>query len=419
MKKILLLCFAWVALCPLVNAQNPCSGLPVVTVTVSDNTPCEGEQITLTASGATTYSWNNNVNNGVAFTPSSSDTFVVISTDVQGCMDTSEVIVEVLEVPNIIASASSINTCLGESVLLEASNGVSYTWITPSIPNGTQYTPTELGANIYTVEGEGANGCTNTSQVVVVVKDLPALPTVNLDRITTCVNAGYDEQIVATASEGRVFWYTDEALTEEYRSEPDLIAPNDVVGQQEYYAAAFLGGCYSEGVRVETEVFSRPDAVAGEDFSITAGDRGSLDGSSLLASSVEWTPGMYLTDANALNPEFTARNTTVFTLTATNSDGCTNSDDITVSVNNELTISNIMTPNGDGDNDVWKIYPETILSTCNVRLFDGFGRLLLESDAYGNDWDAIFEGDAVPDGDYYYHVDCPNFNKKGTLTIIN
>ncbi len=400
-------------------AQDPCAGLPVVSIAVTDDTPCLGDEITLTASGAETYQWNNNVENGVGFAPSASETYEVISTDSNGCMDTSDVFIEVLELPNIVANASSLSICLDDSIQLTATGAESYNWIEPSISNGDFYVPDATGANTFTVEGPGANGCVNTSQVIVVVKALPEAPSVSTNSINTCVDVAFDVNIEASSVDGRVLWFRDEALTNQYSTEPVLTVPNNEVGTWTYYVSTFDGGCFSEAVAAAVEVFARPEVDAGTDISIVAGEQGSLDGVAATAVGVEWSPMNDLSDVGVLDPSFTATNSAEYTLWVIDGNGCENSDLVMVNVKQELIISTAMTPNGDGDNDVWKIYPTSALSTCNVRMFDGFGRLLWETDAYGNDWDGTYEGDALPDGDYYYHIDCADFSEKGTLIIIN
>jgi gliding motility-associated-like protein len=61
---------------------------PIVTVTENLNA-CIGIPVTLTASGAQSYSWSNGVNQGESFVPTSSGIYTVIGTDQNGCKDTS------------------------------------------------------------------------------------------------------------------------------------------------------------------------------------------------------------------------------------------------------------------------------------------------------------------------------------------
>ena len=418
MKKLILFSITFLATCS-VWAQSPCDTLPVVNINTSNTAPCFGAEITLTADGGQSYLWNNGVTNGVAFTPSASDTFEVITTDTLGCKDTSTVFIEVLPLPDVVANSSSLNICLGDSVLLEATNANTYNWITPSIPNNTYFTPATSGINVFEVEGTGSNGCVNTSQVIVVVQDIPPIPTLNQDNIATCHNVAFDGNITGSAAEGRVIWFNDEGLTDIRGEQSQLPIQASTVGVTTYWASAFNKGCYSAGVPAEVEIYALPEVNAGEDVSVLPNERGSLSGSSNAQVTSTWTPSVNLESTNELDVEFTAIQSTVYTLEVVDGNNCKNTDQLIFDVDADLVISNVMTPNGDGDNDVWKIYPESTLRTCRVRLYDGFGRTMVYTDGYLNNWDGNYKGELVPDGDYYYYITCTGgFSKKGTLTIL-
>jgi hypothetical protein len=107
---------------------NNCTNTDQVTVTVNplptvnagnDQTVCSGTAVTLSGSGANTYSWNNSVSNGVAFTPASTTTYTVTGTDVNGCVNTDDVTVNVND-----TSFSTLNESALDSYTL---NGQTYT----------------------------------------------------------------------------------------------------------------------------------------------------------------------------------------------------------------------------------------------------------------------------------------------------
>lgn len=98
---------------------------------------CQGESITLTGIGATTYSWNNNVINNVAFVPLTSDNYIVTGTDSNGCQDKDTVLVTV----NPTSSSQLTQTATGTYTL----NGQTYS------QSGT-----------YTQVIPNANGCDST-----------------------------------------------------------------------------------------------------------------------------------------------------------------------------------------------------------------------------------------------------------------
>ncbi len=79
----------------------------------SDQSVCKGENVTLTASGAQTYSWNNGISDGVAFSPPlGTTTYIVTGTDGNGCTDTDELIVTAgycFEIPGALSPNSDNN----------------------------------------------------------------------------------------------------------------------------------------------------------------------------------------------------------------------------------------------------------------------------------------------------------------------
>lgn len=402
------------------NGQSPCNGLPVININATNTTPCDGERIMLTATGGNTFQWNNGVINGVSFVPAAPGNYWVTVTDVNGCKDSASIFIDILPIPNVVASSSSTEICLGDSVLLDATGAVSYSWTNPVIPNGTYYTPPGIGPNTFTVEGTAANGCTNTSQVAVLVNPIPDQPILNQDYISTCLDVAFDGDITGSSFTGRVIWFNDSALTNMYIDQPELELKNTPVGVEEYWATSFENGCYSPPVKATVEVFDRPGVDAGPDVLVEAGARGELEAVTTSTTGVPtWTPDGALNDPLSLITGYTARNTTMYQITLVDGNNCVSVDSVLLEVKSDLIISNLMTPDGNGENDTWLIYPEITLSTCNVKLYDGFGRELISTDNYANDWDGIHEGEAVPEGDYYYYIKCGNgFSKKGTLTIL-
>ncbi len=78
------------------NATTSVGAGPLPTVNAgSDQTVCEGDNVTLSGSGATTYVWDNGVTNGVAFPATTTQTYTVEGTDDNGCKNTDDVIITV------------------------------------------------------------------------------------------------------------------------------------------------------------------------------------------------------------------------------------------------------------------------------------------------------------------------------------
>jgi hypothetical protein len=77
--------------------------LPVINIVASPTFICNGNPITLTAYGASTYTWSNGITNGVAFTPTIVATYTVTGTDVNNCTNTNTIYagIPTPEIPNI------------------------------------------------------------------------------------------------------------------------------------------------------------------------------------------------------------------------------------------------------------------------------------------------------------------------------
>lgn len=88
-----------------------------------------------------------------------------------------------------------------------------------------------------------------------------------------------------------------------------------------------------------------------------------------------------------------------YTVTATDECGRTATDVVNVEVDCEVVIPNVITPNGDGHNDLFVI--EGIKYVGNtVRIYNRWGQTIYEANNYKNTWKA----DGVPDGTYYYEI---------------
>lgn len=107
----------------------------------------------------------------------------------------------------------------------------------------------------------------------------------------------------------------------------------------------------------------------------------------------------------------------------TDSAGCVHRDSIYLNVTTAQTpvvIANLVTRNGDGWNDTWKISyagPEPI----NVIVFNSNGQVVYESADYPSDWSGEYAGGLLPDGTYFYRVSIPEqrMERSGTVDLIS
>jgi gliding motility-associated-like protein len=117
------------------------------------------------------------------------------------------------------------------------------------------------------------------------------------------------------------------------------------------------------------------------------------------------------------------RETTTYTVTATNANGCSQSQTFTLGVLDDLALikgTNIITPNGDGFNDKWIIDNIDFYPNNEVKVFDKAGRILYTKRGYDNSWDATLNGRPLDEGTYYYIIDFGTNRLKfrGFITVV-
>ena len=87
---------------------------------------------------------------------------------------------------------------------------------------------------------------------------------------------------------------------------------------------------------------------------------------------------------------------------------------------NEVIANNILTPNGDGKNDIWFVKNIDLFPNNTVTVFDHTGRILYTKKGYANDWDGNYNGQPLNEDTYYYLIDLgPGARKiKGFITVV-
>ncbi|MDA3944067.1 MAG: gliding motility-associated C-terminal domain-containing protein [Bacteroidetes bacterium] len=81
-------------------------------------------------------------------------------------------------------------------------------------------------------------------------------------------------------------------------------------------------------------------------------------------------------------------------------------------------IMNLITPNGDGFNDVWLIDLNK-WRPAKVAVYSRAGRQVFSSNDYDNDWGGTYNGNPLPEGTYYYLIEGGNGDViKGPISIL-
>jgi gliding motility-associated-like protein len=106
-------------------------------------------------------------------------------------------------------------------------------------------------------------------------------------------------------------------------------------------------------------------------------------------------------------------------LIVTSDKGCVDSATFHANVIvDEIVVPNVITPNGDGKNDVFYIENIERIEQSTLRIYNRWGAVVFKAENYKNTWD----GENLADGVYFWRIDYKTYfreaTENGTLTII-
>ncbi len=310
-----------------VSGAGGCSDSDQVVVTVNslpnanagnDVTLCMGESTTLTATGGGTYLWSNqSTNSSIAVSPNTTTSYTVTVTSVTGCTASDGVNVTVNPIP-VVNAGNDVSICAGENTVLSASGGNTYSWSTGGSNASETVSPTNT--TTYTVTAYSSIGCSASDNVVVTVNPIPS------------ANAGTDQNLCMgssvnlSASGGAAYlWNTTPAQTTSQINVSPIQTTTYTV------SVADLNGC-SASDDVIVSVYTSPPVNAGNDTSTCSGIPITISATG--GTIYLWSNG----ETNASISVVPQLNTT-YTVTVSDNNGCSGTDDIVVSVNPQPVIS--------------------------------------------------------------------------------
>ncbi len=381
--------------------------IPQATATVSPNvTICAGQSTTLSCTGGASYSWSNgSPNSSTVVAPLTSQTYTVIA-GISSCADTDSVAVTVIPSPTISITSSNTTICGGDIVTLNASGGTNYTWSTGSPNSSISVTP--AGNTTYTVTGD-SGGCSDTATVSITV--LPP-PTAG---ITGNGNLCQGLPSTITATGGTTYaWSSGETTATINPATPGT-----------YSVIVTTGSCKDTAV-ITTVVAPNPTATAYQDTTIIGGTSASLSASG--GTFYAWDNGM-----NGASITVTPNSTTVYCVTVTDNNGCTDTTCVTVKVDQcgkVVYLPNAFSPNADLENDELQIYyniPECI-QDFKLVIYNRWGEQVYLTRDPRFKWDGEYKGwftGREPGGTevYSYYMraillDGTDLSKRGNISLL-
>ncbi|WP_181304045.1 gliding motility-associated C-terminal domain-containing protein [Rufibacter sp. XAAS-G3-1] len=184
-----------------------------------------------------------------------------------------------------------------------------------------------------------------------------------------------------------------------------------------FYVRSVTQNCASVRVPVTVNV-PVSTANAGPDQNIVWGNYAALEAKGGLT--YRWSPSTGLSNAQIANPVAKPAVTTTYTVTVTTQDGCSSTDQVTITVLHPIQVPNGFTPNGDGINDYWELPNLKKYPYSNVQIFNRWGNKVFESTGYETPWEGRMNGQPLPAATYYYiiRLDEKETPLTGNVTII-
>jgi gliding motility-associated-like protein len=447
------------------TGQGPCSG-PLTaftdsvfikqgvtqgTLVVSPDTLCPGSPVTLTAQGTlATYTIayvdaNGNpqvsVNSPVTFVPALTTTTVfgtyTYSLIAAGpCSGPLTTFPGTLNVAQGVTNASLVATpsvvCIGSPVSLSVTplspvsgytitynNGVTLN----SVNNPVSFNSAVSGLNVFTLTAQGlCSAPTKSYTANVMVNNLMTLTIAPMPNQLKCLNGSVTLSANVVSSPAEPYTYNwSPAVGTNTNSTYTTSTPVTTT-----FVVTVNGTCANTATAsvVVSNFASNISVVIPDSASICATTDLELHssvsgGKSPYSYSWSILPSMS-SISNSANLNTTgpgSEGTYSVMVTATDSCGFMDSDIQLINVLPpcEIVIPNIITPNGDGSNDLFKIKNIEYHSNSSLTIFDRWGKKVFSSANYANEW----KGEGLNDGTYFYVLDVPEDKKyNGFVQIL-
>jgi gliding motility-associated-like protein len=376
-----------------------------------DISVCDGSSVTITGSGVANYSWDNGLLDGQTFTPPVGVvTYTVTGTDVNGCIDTDQMLLTVWANPVVSAGNDQI-ICEGDSTVLSGSGAVSYVW-NNGVINNDYFIP--LTNNTFTVTGTDINGCVNTDVMVLTIENA-AYPSFVSPVLADCIPFTF---LLNNTSTGTPFiaaeWSFGNGAT--------------ATGAGPISYTYNTPGCYDIGLTLTTALGCEWDTTVQNYLCAYPLPIADFEPSPMVITDLENTStminqsagGSYYawdfgdgTSSTEFEPLHFFPNTTsanyLITLIVYTQYGCTDTTNRVVTLNETqlIYVPNTFTPDGNEYNQTWfpVISADFDPYEYSCFIYDRWGELIWESHNHLVGWDGRrLNGNSIQDGVYTWKI---------------
>lgn len=385
---------------------------PNPTISVPSQTICSGQTATLSASGASSYTWIPGGSNGttLAVSPASSSVYTITGST-GSC--TSAIASSVGVISSLTLTVNSPTICLGQLATLNAGGAVSYSWT--GGPNTSTFAVTPTITTNYSLAGS-IGTCTNNISTFVTVNNLPAPPIAQTNSI---VCEGQVIILNGSGSAGTFSWSGPSGFNSS--SAGATITPATSANAGTYTLTVTDANNCSNSSQAAISVTPLPMATVSSPATCLSND---LILNSSGGTIYAWTgPDNFNSgNQNVIIPNSSTNMAGTYTVMVTDMQGCTSARTIDIIIDKcqcPVFIPEGFSPNSDGAHDLFVISCVTDRPT-KVEIYNRWGNLVYKSDDYKNDWNGknnaglTVAGGDLPAGTYYYIIKISDEDKSRT-----
>lgn len=405
---------------------------PALSVSFSDTLICSIDTLQLRAIGKGSFSWSPTTNMLNANTatplvwPKDTTTYTVTLTDL-GCIATETVTVNTLDFITVDAGPDT-TICRTDGVRLNpVTHALGFLWSpAATLDNASSKNPIARPTDASTTYTVLANlgKCQASDRITVTTVPYPGS-----DAGADTIICFQDTATLRGAIVGKTFQWTPTSLLQN----PTALTTAAYPLQTTNFVLTVYDdlGCPKPGRdTVLVTVRPRIEVFAGNDTTLVIGQPMQLNGVAN-ASNFRWEPPTWLNNNNIADPVATFSslpNGGVFkyVLTASTPEGCNSSDEIMLRIFTTLPsifLPSAFTPNGDGNNDVFKPILAGMRQLDFFKIYNRYGALIFETTTVGRGWDGKIKGQPQATGAYVYYCQAVDFTGKvvkqsGAFTLI-